>query len=198
MTKRIIRTKLAVVRIPWEMMGIRWYADTESPNRGDAPISVEQIGTPAAPLTESMSHDSSAVHPSVSASSTDGGALPRQRGEYWGRKWRFLATAILALLLGAWLGRVTDGLKFGHPPTSQRVVDLEQIAASMYTHQDSCVQDYDDGVWMAQELKDPFLHKKFLQREGYLTHLDVELSRDVWMENCMYRKEIYNRVGLGR
>lgn len=113
-------------------------------------------------------------------------------------KARTVAIVVIALVAGILLGRfsvrdVTENL-----PSSKRLVDYDEIGRSMYVHQDSCVQEYQDGLKISEEISDSFLRKKFLQQRGYVTHLDVALSKSIWVENCMHQKEIYNRVGLGR
>jgi hypothetical protein len=103
----------------------------------------------------------------------------------------------IGLLLGMVAGRFLAPNELENLPSTKRLVDYEQIERSMYAHQDSCVQDYEDGLGISEEIEDEFLKNRFLHQAGYLTHLEVRLSREIWMDNCMWQKEIYDRVGLG-
>lgn len=104
---------------------------------------------------------------------------------------------VIALLAGVLLGRLSTPDMFKNLPSWKKLIDYEEIGRSMYVHLDNCVQDYQDGLEISKQISDPFLKKKFLQLNGYVTHMDFPLSKDIWIDNCMYQKEIYNRIGLG-
>jgi hypothetical protein len=87
--------------------------------------------------------------------------------------------------------------KFINLRVDYKDVDMAQISKNMYAHQDVCIQEYQDGLAIAEEIKTPYLLKKYLQQERYLTTMDVTYSKEVWVENCMYQKETYDTVGLG-
>jgi hypothetical protein len=80
---------------------------------------------------------------------------------------------------------------------TQEIVDRAVIERSMYVHQDSCVQDFQDGQRIAAAIADPSLQKRYLQAARFMTHMDVILDREMWVKNCIYQREIYYRVGLG-
>jgi len=103
----------------------------------------------------------------------------------------------VAFVAGVLVGKLSAPNMIENLPSSKKLVDYEEIGRSMYVHQDSCVQDYQDGLKISEQIGDSFLKKKFFQLNGYVTHVDVSLSKDIWVDNCMYQKEIYNRVGLG-
>lgn len=105
---------------------------------------------------------------------------------------------VVALSVGIALGRFSIRDVTENRSTSKELFDLDDIGRSMFVHQDSCVQEYQDGLRIASEIGDSFLRKKFLQQRRHVTNLDVTLSKDIWVENCMYQKEIYNRFGRDR
>jgi hypothetical protein len=89
--------------------------------------------------------------------------------------------AILSLLIGA----------VGCTTAKEREPDLHEIGIAMQAHRSACTEEYHDGLLMADQIADTNLRQKFLRRLRY----DVA-TQDVWMDNCMYQKEIYNRYGL--
>ncbi len=106
----------------------------------------------------------------------------------------FIGVGILILAVGVIIGRFTA------PKIDVLQVEREEkeiLSQSMYVHSDSCAQDYQDGLQMNMEIKDPFLKKKFMLRERYITEADFVYDKEIWMENCMWQKAIYNRYGLG-
>lgn len=110
------------------------------------------------------------------------------------KRYLYISFAIIILVAAVLLGRFTVTKV---DPLQLERAEKEQLGQSMYAHADSCAQDYQDGMQMAKEITDPFLKKKFMLRERYITETDIIYQKDVWMENCMWQKVIYNRYGLG-
>jgi hypothetical protein len=98
---------------------------------------------------------------------------------------------VVAVISGFVAGRMTASA------SRQDVdVDLNEIGRTMLAHQSACIEEYHDGITIADQIQDGALKAKFQRQARYKTHLDVTYSKDVRVENCMYEREIYNRFGL--
>lgn len=110
------------------------------------------------------------------------------------RKWRF---ALISLVVGVAIGLLPKIFSESSKQPQDEKAELDALANTMYVHSDACAQEYEAGTRIANLLNDSYLQKQYLLQAGFMTEMDVMLSKEIWMDNCMWQKAIYNRYGLG-